>query len=192
MPGVATYTLTVNAMPAAPVIGTITNLTCAVGTGSVVLNGLPSAGTWSLTRNPGAIITSGSGTSTTVSGLAAGTYNFSVTSAEGCVSAVSADAVVNPAPAAPSAPVVGTITQPTCAISTGSVVLSGLPATGTWILTRSPGSVKYQAQEPLLLSQHFRQVHIYLYCYQFDRMYILTIRKCCDKYPATNTFRSRW
>jgi gliding motility-associated-like protein len=141
LPGVATYTLTVNAMPPAPTIGTITNLTCAVGTGSVVLNGLPAAGTWSLTRNPGAIITSGSGTSTTVSGLAAGTYNFSVTSAEGCASAISADAVVSPAPSAPSAPVVGTITQPTCATSTGSVVLSGLPATGTWTLTRSPGSV---------------------------------------------------
>ena len=141
MPGVATYTLAVNAMPAAPIIGTITNLTCAVGTGSVVLNGLPSPGTWSLTRNPGSIISSGSGTSTTVSGLAAGTYNFSVTSAEGCISAVSADAVVSPAPSAPPAPVVGTITQPTCAISTGSVILSGLPATGTWTLTRSPGNV---------------------------------------------------
>jgi gliding motility-associated-like protein len=142
LPGIATYTLTVNAMPDAPIIGTITNLTCTQGTGSADLNGLPSTGTWSLTRNPGAIITSGSGTSTTVSGLSAGTYNFSVTSSEGCVSSVSADAVVNPAPAAPSAPVVGTITQPTCAISTGSVVLSGLPATGTWILTRSPGGLE--------------------------------------------------
>ena len=141
LPGVATFALTVNAMPAAPAIGTITNLTCAVGTGSVVLNGLPATGTWSLTRNPGAIVTSGSGTSTTVSGLAAGTYNFSVTSAEGCISAISADAIISPAPSAPSAPVVGTITQPTCATSTGSVVLSGLPATGAWTLTRSPGSV---------------------------------------------------
>ena len=141
LPAVLTYTLIVDALPPAPIIGTITNLTCSVGTGSVVLNGLPSPGTWSLTRNPGAIITSGSGTSTTVSGLAAGTYNFIVTSAEGCISSVSADAVVNPAPSAPSAPVVGTITQPTCAISTGSVILSGLPAAGTWTLTRSPGSV---------------------------------------------------
>jgi uncharacterized protein (TIGR02145 family) len=42
---------------------------------------------------------------------------------------------------APSAPVVGTITQPTCTAPTGSVILSGLPATGTWTLTRSPGGI---------------------------------------------------
>ena len=138
---VATYTLTVNSMPSAPSIGTITHLTCAVPTGSVILNGLPSPGTWTLVRNPGAVTSSGNGTSTTVTGLAAGTYNFTVTSAEGCISAASADAVINPAPSAPTPPVIGTITQPTCAISTGSVVLSGLPATGSWTLTRTPGGV---------------------------------------------------
>ncbi|MGC1391231.1 MAG: FISUMP domain-containing protein, partial [Bacteroidales bacterium] len=36
-----------------------------------------------------------------------------------------------------TAPTVGTITQPTCSLATGSVVLSGLPATGTWTLTRN-------------------------------------------------------
>jgi gliding motility-associated-like protein len=138
---VATYTLTVNALPTAPVVGTITNLTCTVATGSVVLNGLPPAGTWTLIRNPGAIITNGTGTSTTVSGLVAGTYNFTVTSAEGCTSASSADVVISPQPSSPAAPVVGAITQPTCALSTGSVVLSGLPSTGSWTLTRNPGGV---------------------------------------------------
>jgi hypothetical protein len=34
--------------------------------------------------------------------------------------------------AAPPAPVIGAITHPTSTSSTGSVVLSGLPATGTW------------------------------------------------------------
>jgi gliding motility-associated-like protein len=138
---VATYTLTVNALPTVPVVGTITNLTCTVATGSVVLNGLPPAGTWTLIRNPGAIITNGTGTSTTVSGLVAGTYNFTVTSAEGCTSASSADVVISPQPSSPAAPVVGAITQPTCALSTGSVVLSGLPSTGSWTLTRNPGGV---------------------------------------------------
>ena len=138
---VAAFTLTVNALPTAPVVGTITNLTCTVATGSVVLNGLPPTGTWTLIRNPGAIITNGTGTSTTVSGLVAGTYNFTVTSAEGCTSASSADVVITPQPSSPTAPVIGIITQPTCAISTGSVVLSGLPSTGTWTLTRSPGGV---------------------------------------------------
>jgi gliding motility-associated-like protein len=138
---VAMYNLTVNALPTAPVVGTITNLTCAVGTGSVVLNGLPPTGTWKLTRNPGAIITNGTGTSTTVSDLAAGTYNFTVTSAEGCLSVSSVDVVISPQPSSPTPPVVGAITQPTCALSTGSVVLSGLPSTGSWTLARNPGGV---------------------------------------------------
>jgi len=138
---VATYTLTVNATPSAPAIGTITNLTCTVGTGSVVLNGLPTPGTWTLIRNPGAVSTFGTGASTTVSGLVAGTFTFIVSSAEGCTSASSADVVISPQPSAPTAPVVGIITQPTCAVSTGGVSLSGLPATGTWTLTRNPGGV---------------------------------------------------
>jgi gliding motility-associated-like protein len=138
---IGTYTLTVNATPSAPAIGTITNLTCTVGTGSVVLSGLPTPGTWTLVRNPGSVSIGGSGASTTVSGLVAGTYTFIVTSAEGCTSASSADAVIAPQPSAPTAPLAGTITQPTCATSTGGVVLSGLPATGTWTLTRNPGGV---------------------------------------------------
>jgi gliding motility-associated-like protein len=146
--GVGTYTLTVNSMPAAPVAGTITNLTCTLPTGSVVLNGLPSAGVWTLTRNPGAVITNGTGVSTTVSPLATGTYNFTVTSAQGCTSVPSADVVINPQPASPSAPVIGTITQPTCAISTGGVALSGLPAAGNWTLTRNPGGVTISSSGP--------------------------------------------
>jgi len=138
---VATYTLRVNAIPTAPSIGNITNLTCTVITGSIVLNGLPSAGTWTLTRYPGNVSTNGTGTTTTVTGLAAGTYTFTVMSEEGCTSPLSAEAVISPQPSSPTAPVIGVITHPTCAISTGSVDLSGLPATGTWTLTRLPSGV---------------------------------------------------
>src|SRR5512133_2544302 len=55
----ATFTLTVSTNPSAPVRGTITSPTCIVPTGSVVLSGLPSAGTWTLTRNPGSVPTTG-------------------------------------------------------------------------------------------------------------------------------------
>ena len=137
----ATYTLTVNALPVAPVPGTVTHPTCAVPTGSVVLNSLPASGDWTVTRTPGGQTTTGSGTSTTITGLAPGTYNFTVTNANGCVSAASSNVVINSQPDTPAAPVIGTITQPTCALSTGSVALSGLPATGTWTLTRIPGNV---------------------------------------------------
>ncbi len=136
---VVTYTLAVNAIPSAPSVGTVTDLTCTSATGSAVLNGLPSSGTWTLTRLPDSVIVSGTGTSTTVSGLPAGTYNFTVATDAGCTSVESTDVVIHTQPAAPTAPVIGTITQPTCANSTGSVVLSGLPATGTWTLTRLPG-----------------------------------------------------
>ena len=41
----------------------------------------------------------------------------------------------------PSAPILGTIVQPTCIISTGSVVLNGLIAAANWTITQSNGTV---------------------------------------------------
>ncbi len=131
----------VPAAPAAPVVGTVSQPTCNVATGSVVLNGLPSAGTWTLTRSPGGSAVTGTGTSRTISGLLAGTYTFTVTNSSGCISATSAGIVITPRPIVPSAPVIGTITQPTQAIPAGSVVLNGLPSSGTWTITRTPGGV---------------------------------------------------
>jgi hypothetical protein len=121
--------------PAAPVVGTITHPSCSVSTGSVVLSGLPATGTWTITRTPGNITSTGTGTSKTITGLEAGTYSFTVTNAEGCASALSANVVVNQ-PALPSPPVVGNI-------STNSVTLNGLPSSGTWTITRTPGNINY-------------------------------------------------
>ena len=89
--------ITVNETPSAPTVGTITQPTCSVATGSVVLSGLPS-GDWTI--NPGAI--TGSTTSKTISGLAAGTYNFTVTNASGCISDASADVVIDAQPVTPT------------------------------------------------------------------------------------------
>jgi gliding motility-associated-like protein len=136
----ASSSVTINPVPGAPtapVVGTITQTTCAVATGSVQLNGLPS-GSWTLTMSPGAVVTNGSGTSTTISGLAAGTYTFTVTNDLGCTSPSSVNVVINAQPTTPTAPVLGTVTQPTCTVATGSVAISGLPA-GTWTITASPG-----------------------------------------------------
>jgi gliding motility-associated-like protein len=66
----------------APTVGTIKRPDCTTPTGSVVLKNLPK-GNWSLKRNPGNIVTSGSKDTTTVSGLAPGTYLFTVTDANG-------------------------------------------------------------------------------------------------------------
>jgi len=125
--------------PTAPTLGTITQPTCSTATGSVVLSGLPS-GNWTLTRSPGNITTTGNVASTTISGLTAGTYTYKVTNASGCISSSSANVLINAQPTTPTAPTLGTITQPTCSTATGSVVLSGLPS-GNWTLTRSPGNI---------------------------------------------------
>jgi hypothetical protein len=69
--------VTVNPAVSAPTVGTITQPTCASATGSVILNGLP-AGAWQLTRSPGGVVTTGTGASTTISGLSPGTYTYSV------------------------------------------------------------------------------------------------------------------
>ncbi|MFN8286277.1 MAG: LamG-like jellyroll fold domain-containing protein [Chitinophagales bacterium] len=134
----ATTTVTVNAIPSAPTVGTITQPTCALSTGSVALSGLPTSA-WTVTATPGGATITGSTATATFSGLAANTYTFKVTlTSSGCISASSANAVINPAPSSPAAPTVGTITQPTCALSTGSVALSGLP-TSAWTVTATPG-----------------------------------------------------
>jgi hypothetical protein len=119
----------------APTAGAITQPDCYTVTGSVVLGGLP-AGNWTI--NPGTI--AGTGTSRTLSGLAAGTYNFTVTDAAGCISAPSGNVVINTFTFSQplTAPTVVSIMQPTCEIPTGSVVLGGLPAE-TW--TINPGGI---------------------------------------------------
>jgi gliding motility-associated-like protein len=124
-------------------VGKITAPTCKVGTGSVVLFSLPSPGNWILWRYPGTVRTPGSGTSDTIKNLPPGSYNFTVESQAGCVSGPSTTVVIPGQPPTPTAPVVGKITQPTLDVPTGSVVLSGLPASQSWVLTRLPDSVNY-------------------------------------------------
>lgn len=140
-PAVAVYALNVNTIPSAPAAGAITQPTCALATGSVVLTGLPASGTWILTRSQGGVTTTGTGTSTTISGLSPGTYTFTVTNSSLCTSVASGNVIINMPSSTPTAPLVGVTTQPTHTISTGSVVLSGLPASGTWKLTTTPGGV---------------------------------------------------
>ncbi|MBK8881328.1 MAG: gliding motility-associated C-terminal domain-containing protein [Bacteroidales bacterium] len=133
-------TVTINAGPSAPGVGTITQPTCLQPTGSVVINNLPSNSTWILTRYPGGVTMSGSGRRTTITGLAPGTYYFTVSRTTGCPSAPSSNVVINPPPSTLPAPQISNITQPTCSVLTGSIVLNSLPA-GQWVLTRSPGNV---------------------------------------------------
>lgn len=75
-----TINITVNPTPLSPIIGAIKPIDCN-SAGSVVLSGLPT-GNWVI--NPGNI--AGSGASTTITGLAVGSYSFTVTNQFGCVS----------------------------------------------------------------------------------------------------------
>ena len=118
-----TYTLSVNDHPSAPKVGTITHPTCLSPNGSVVLNGLPASGTWTI--NPGAL--QGTGTSTTVSGLAEGTYRFSVTNSGGCTSEPSPNVVINAPPAAPASPA----QTVDCSLGYGKAIVTVTTPTGS-------------------------------------------------------------
>jgi hypothetical protein len=122
-------------LPLAP-IATPIQPTCTVPTGSIILSGLPTPGTWTI--NPDGI--SGSGSGDTIAPLPPGTYSYSITNSMGCISPSSANATINPAPSTPSAPIVTTVTQPSGigADTLGSVFLTGLPADG-WII--NPGGI---------------------------------------------------
>ena len=105
--------VTIATPPSAPIVGTITQPTCSVATGSVALSGLPSSGAWAITQIPGNVVTSGSGTTTTIGNLAANSsYTFTVTQGS-CTSDPSAPAGVNAQPPTPLAPL-GSATQTIC------------------------------------------------------------------------------
>ncbi len=103
--------LSLNTCPAAPTIGTITQPSCTVATGSVVLTGLPIRGMfqWIITISPGGTTYTGFGDNTTITDLANGTYSFTV-SIVGCTSPASENVVINPQPATPTAEISEPIT----------------------------------------------------------------------------------
>ena len=83
-------------IPAAPTAFAI-QPACLSLTGSVVLSGLPSNGSWTIIKNHGESFIGGSVTSDTIKGLSEGTYNFTVTNSRGKTSATSRDiTIVNP------------------------------------------------------------------------------------------------
>lgn len=91
----AKITATVNAGPDAPAIDVITQPSCSVSTGSVILNGLP-AGNWTITANPGGATLTGNTSTATFINLAPGTsYYFNVKTSTGCTSVLSDEVIIN-------------------------------------------------------------------------------------------------
>ncbi|MES2285164.1 MAG: PKD domain-containing protein [Bacteroidota bacterium] len=105
-------------LTAVTLTATATQIICSGGTGSV---GLTAAG------GTGALTITGDNTTS----LAAGTYNYTVTDANGC--AAIAQAIVDPAPSAVS--ITATPTQISCFGGTGSVALVVSGGTGTLVIT---------------------------------------------------------
>lgn len=114
----------------APVVS-IVQPTCAVATGIVTITSPTTGLTFSI-----------DGSSTFVNytvpiSLSSGVHSIQAKNSNGCLSPIT-NITINAQPVTPSAPTIGTISQPNCSVSTGSVVLSGLP-TGNW--TINPGNI---------------------------------------------------
>ncbi len=69
--------------------------------------------------------------------LTTGAHTIQAKNTNGCLTQI-INITINVQPTTPTAPVVGTITQPNCSVSTGSVVLNGLPS-GDWVI--NPGAI---------------------------------------------------
>lgn len=136
--------------PSPPLIGTITQPGYGQQTGSVLLNGLPENGTWTLTISPGNLTVSGSGLSKTISGLSVGTYSSTVTNSSGCTSGPSLNftitapvgpelIITNPAPVC--APKTIDLTSPVItAGSTPNLSFTYWVNTGATVLYSTPSS----------------------------------------------------
>ena len=141
---VSFVSITQAAQLSAPVIDSITQPTCSVFLGSVYLSNLP-AGAWTITESIGGTTISGSGSSAVFSGLASGSYQFTYTNFNSCISAFSSPAVINNNSAADcdgdgvsngTEVTNGTNTLDPCNYLTASVTL---PQGGLWLLADCDG-----------------------------------------------------
>ncbi|RZJ94944.1 MAG: T9SS type B sorting domain-containing protein, partial [Novosphingobium sp.] len=116
--------IVINAAQPIPVAATttVTQPTCAVTSGTITVTDPTGTGlTYSL---DGTTFQS----APVFAGLTPGTYNVTVQNAVGCTS-TSADIIINAVPAAPAVATT-TVSQPTCAVTTGSITVSTPQGTG--------------------------------------------------------------
>lgn len=94
-------TISISPLPTAPINSGVTQPTCAIQTGTIVLTGLPNIINYTITQTGTSpnTYTGGSGpdpTTYVITGLAAGTYNFTVQYAGSCVSPPLSNITINP------------------------------------------------------------------------------------------------
>lgn len=121
---VAQIPFTINAVPTLPAVAnvTVTQPGCGQTTGSITINS-PLDATLTYSIN-GIDFQAG----TVFNNLAPGTYTVTVLTALGCAS-VSANITINPAPATPAVATY-TVTQPTCAVPTGTITVTAPTGAG--------------------------------------------------------------
>ena len=147
--GETTATIIVNIAGTYSVTTTVGECSSMPGSGTAAPKTTPAApivtivdncnGTSTLsTTAPGTLLWSTGETTATIIVNIAGTYSVTTTVGE-CTSMPGSGTAAPKT--TPSAPILGDITQPTCSATTGSVELNGLPETGTWTLTRTPGGI---------------------------------------------------
>lgn len=130
-----------------PTVGTTTQPTCTVSTGSVALSGLPSSGTWTLTASPGGATLTSTGTTASFTGLTPGSAYTFIVSQGACLSAASAaSATIAAAPVIPAAP---TVSSPVSYCK--GVTAVALTATGSnllWYTVATGGTGSSSAPTP--------------------------------------------
>jgi hypothetical protein len=128
--GSPSTTITVFPRPAIPTITAEGPTTFCQGE-SVTLTSSPGS-TYRWTTPQGTFFTQ------SITASTAGSYTVQITNGNGCTSITSVAKTIAISPLL-TAPIIETTTPPNCLVPTGSVVLSGLPATGTW--TINPGAI---------------------------------------------------
>ena len=130
--------ITINAQPVTPAapIASLTQPTCAVATGAInVTSPVPGAGiTYTVTgTNP--IVAAVTNATGVFAGLTTGIYDLTTTNAVGCTSLATSE-TINAQPVTPAIPT-ASLTQPTCAVATGTVnATSPIPGAGiSYIIT---------------------------------------------------------
>ena len=136
----APVTLTVNSIPSAPAVGTITQPDCVVETGSVVLMNLPS-GNWTI--NPGAI--AGNTGTTDIPGLVPGSYSFTVTDSNGCISTSSDEVIISSPANIPSVSVISESDVLCHGGNTGSLTVEGSEGQSPYLYKLGSGAYQTSA-----------------------------------------------
>ncbi|MVM31635.1 tandem-95 repeat protein [Spirosoma sp. HMF4905] len=125
-------TAVVNSTLATPTLGSPTQPTCSVATGTFSISNYNASATYTI--SPSAGVTQSGATIT----APAGTYTVQATIG-GCSSSASSGVTLNAAPATPATPTLGGVIQPVCGSTAGTFTISNYNASATYTISPSAG-----------------------------------------------------